>query len=341
MLVLKGVISGDRVEKEMNEDVERMSNVNGKCGDIGMECHNSNVSKSANADIASPVNDSFVDTLPTSVNEKGEEVVIFDEELVNEGNEKWKFTVCVDNEEVCFVKFKGEEEAWSIKGISTISSRLGRPIMMHQMTDDMCNRGTGRLGYARVLVEIEASKGFLDNIEINYVDKQNKKKYAKWVKVETEEEKEKSNNAGIKEKGKDGYAKVRNGRNFNGNGGKFNRAEGGFQGFRNGAKNNNVNFIFKPKVPIAPVDKGKQAMNGQQSGSDNVMESPSKVEKVWNIGKSNVEELKRSVNKYTVLSELDEENSSKTSDEIMINRRLIVDEFVKKKLQPSISDTKD
>ncbi|GKA51826.1 hypothetical protein Tco_0745022, partial [Tanacetum coccineum] len=236
MLVLKGVISGERVEKEMNEDVERMSNVNGKCGDIGMECHNSNVSKSANVDIASPVNDSFVDTLPTSVNEKGEEVVIFDEELVNEGNEKWKFT----------------------------------------MTDHICNRGTGRLGYVRVLVEIEASKGFLDNIEINYVDKQNKKKYAKWVKVEyswrpmvcshckvfgdnhykctlrprTEEEKEKSNNAGIKEKGKDGYAKVRNGRNFNGNGGKFNRPEGGFQGFRNGAKNNNVNFIFKPKVPI-------------------------------------------------------------------------------------------
>ncbi|GKE99089.1 hypothetical protein Tco_0022440, partial [Tanacetum coccineum] len=190
MLVLKGVISGDRVEKEMNEDVERMSNVNGKCGDIGMECHNSNVSKSANADIASPVNDSFVDTCmdENSVKNKDNIANKMDNNSYYNLRRMWGKhglrDIVVDNEEVCFVKFKGEEEAWSIKGISTISSRLRRPIMMHQMTDDICNRGTGRLGYARVLVEIEASKGFMDNIEINYVDKQNKKKYAKWVKVE-------------------------------------------------------------------------------------------------------------------------------------------------------------
>ncbi|GJT82387.1 hypothetical protein Tco_1056729 [Tanacetum coccineum] len=66
--------------------------------------------------------------IPTSINNKGEEVVLFDEEL-------------------------------SIKGISTISSRLGRPIMMDQITE-----GSGRFGYARVLVKVDASKSFLDKV---------------------------------------------------------------------------------------------------------------------------------------------------------------------------------
>nr|GEY44858.1 hypothetical protein [Tanacetum cinerariifolium] len=113
-------------------------------------------------------------SVPTSVNEKGDDVVIFYEDLVNEGSEKWKFTVCgyfvgssmpvyevkynirrmwgkhglrdivVDNDEICFAKFK-DEEAWSKKGISTISRRLGRPIMMDKMTVDMCNKGKVRL----------------------------------------------------------------------------------------------------------------------------------------------------------------------------------------------------
>ncbi|GKG08259.1 RNA-directed DNA polymerase, eukaryota, reverse transcriptase zinc-binding domain protein, partial [Tanacetum coccineum] len=78
-------------------------------------------------------------TIPTSVNNKGEEVVVFDEEPVLEGCEKWKFTVCgyfvgckmhindlkyntrrmwtrfglkdivVDSDEMCFFKFKDEE----------------------------------------------------------------------------------------------------------------------------------------------------------------------------------------------------------------------------------------
>ncbi|GKC78796.1 RNA-directed DNA polymerase, eukaryota, reverse transcriptase zinc-binding domain protein, partial [Tanacetum coccineum] len=78
-------------------------------------------------------------TVPTSINSKSEEVVLFDKELVIEGYEKWKLTVCgyfvgckmhvnvlkcnirimwtryglkdivVDVDEMCFFKFKDEE----------------------------------------------------------------------------------------------------------------------------------------------------------------------------------------------------------------------------------------
>ncbi|GKC37658.1 RNA-directed DNA polymerase, eukaryota, reverse transcriptase zinc-binding domain protein, partial [Tanacetum coccineum] len=61
-------------------------------------------------------------------------------------------------------------EAWSINGISTISSRLGMPVKMDHMTVEMCKEGYGRLGYARVLVEIDASKAYVDKVEIDYVD---------------------------------------------------------------------------------------------------------------------------------------------------------------------------
>nr|GEW71594.1 ATPase, F1/V1/A1 complex, alpha/beta subunit, zinc knuckle CX2CX4HX4C [Tanacetum cinerariifolium] len=320
---------GDRAEKEVFEEVKCMSNDNKNSGDASNESHNENhncnVSKPVNVDNAVPDNDVVIDvcvskklldndvkeidnlkkgsyvsarnknvlesdnklfSVPTSVNKKKDDVVILDEDLVNRGSEKWKFTVCgyffgssMHDYEVKY-NLRRIREAWSIKGISTVSSRLGRPIMMDEMTSNMCNRGTRRLRYARVLVEIEANKG--------QEQKRRRRKLTlvlikKVIKMD----------------------------------------------------------IQKPKVPTAHMDKGNQVRSDNQKGSGNDMRTSSRLEKVWNIGKSNVEELNRSVNKYVVLPEVNEENSSKTIDEIMIDSRLIMDEFVKKKLQPSIYDTKD
>ncbi|GJZ80916.1 RNA-directed DNA polymerase, eukaryota, reverse transcriptase zinc-binding domain protein [Tanacetum coccineum] len=302
-------------------------------------------------------------SVPTSVNEKGEEVVIFDEELVNEGTEKWKFTgkyglrdIVVDNDVSCYAKFKDEEsmnlvleqspwmvngrpfivqkwdhqvtivksapckipvwiklfnvplEAWRIKGISTLSSRLGRPIIMDKVTADMCNRGIGWLGYARVLVEIEAGKGFLDEIEINYylgiassnahLGQEQKRRKKKLILQEI-------------------------------------RGRGGYQGTRIGI----VKTMFVPKVPAESVVKDC-VTNDKQPGAVNQVSSP-RVAKLWKVGKDTMEELKRSANKYAVLAEVNEENNRKNNDEIMIDKRLIVDEFLKKKQQPSVSETKD
>ncbi|PWA78738.1 pyridoxal phosphate (PLP)-dependent transferases superfamily protein [Artemisia annua] len=64
------------------------------------------------------------------------------------------------------------------------NNRLGRPIMMDKMTATMCKEGSGRLGYARVLVEIDAGKEYVEKVELSYVDKQLNVKRNKWVKVE-------------------------------------------------------------------------------------------------------------------------------------------------------------
>ncbi|GJW99432.1 RNA-directed DNA polymerase, eukaryota, reverse transcriptase zinc-binding domain protein [Tanacetum coccineum] len=211
--------------------------------------------------------------------------------------------------------------------------------MMDQMTSYICCKGIGRLGYARVLVEIEANKDFLDRIKINYVDNQQKTKRTKWVKVEyawkpvmcsdcnvfghslskcalsprTEEENEKAKDNVNNMVENDGFAEVRNRRNKNNMaGGYAANKQGGYQG---------------PKMIIE------------------VLEANSCLDQKFKLLKckkrsSNVNKLKKSANKYALLSE-ENDDWDKGSGEPMTDRRLIVDEFLKKKIQPSISDTKD
>ncbi|GJW02174.1 RNA-directed DNA polymerase, eukaryota, reverse transcriptase zinc-binding domain protein [Tanacetum coccineum] len=57
-------------------------------------------------------------------------------------------------------------EAWSIKGISAIASSIGKPIIMDDITAKMCAKGEGRLGFARVLIEIDAGKKIKNEIEL-------------------------------------------------------------------------------------------------------------------------------------------------------------------------------
>ncbi|GJS13861.1 RNA-directed DNA polymerase, eukaryota, reverse transcriptase zinc-binding domain protein [Tanacetum coccineum] len=49
-------------------------------------------------------------------------------------------------------------EAWSVRGISALASMLGKPIMMDNTTAHMCHNGSRRVGYARILIEIDAKK---------------------------------------------------------------------------------------------------------------------------------------------------------------------------------------
>ncbi|PWA34057.1 zinc knuckle CX2CX4HX4C [Artemisia annua] len=75
-------------------------------------------------------------------------------------------------------------EAWTMKGLSSIASCLGKPIIMDAVTTSLCQTGSGRFGYARVLVEMSVEKEFLNEIEICYRDKDNITVGMKKVKVE-------------------------------------------------------------------------------------------------------------------------------------------------------------
>ncbi|GKA65309.1 RNA-directed DNA polymerase, eukaryota, reverse transcriptase zinc-binding domain protein [Tanacetum coccineum] len=59
-------------------------------------------------------------------------------------------------------------EAWNVEGISRIASRIGTLIIMDKVTTSMCERGYGRASFARVLIEVDATEGIVDNVEIWY-----------------------------------------------------------------------------------------------------------------------------------------------------------------------------
>ncbi|GKC74412.1 RNA-directed DNA polymerase, eukaryota, reverse transcriptase zinc-binding domain protein [Tanacetum coccineum] len=63
-------------------------------------------------------------------------------------------------------------EAWSSKGISAIASRLDNPLIIDEVTTSMCKMGNGRMGFARVLIDVEAEKGLPEKIEIVYKNKE-------------------------------------------------------------------------------------------------------------------------------------------------------------------------
>nr|GEW01899.1 hypothetical protein [Tanacetum cinerariifolium] len=59
-------------------------------------------------------------------------------------------------------------EAWTVNGISALASRVGKPLVMDNVIASMCKVGVGRIGFARVLVEVDAKKALPSEIEVVY-----------------------------------------------------------------------------------------------------------------------------------------------------------------------------
>ncbi|GJY83814.1 RNA-directed DNA polymerase, eukaryota, reverse transcriptase zinc-binding domain protein [Tanacetum coccineum] len=87
--------------------------------------------------------------------------------------QKWEAGLCMEKPEPSkvpiWVKIMNVSlEAWNSHGISRLASSLGNPIIMDRITTSMCERAYGRASFARVLVEIDATKELAENIEVCY-----------------------------------------------------------------------------------------------------------------------------------------------------------------------------
>ncbi|GJS11308.1 RNA-directed DNA polymerase, eukaryota, reverse transcriptase zinc-binding domain protein [Tanacetum coccineum] len=132
--------------------------------------------------------------VPTVFTEVGNEVVVFYKDLVEIGKEcgvgralkklwimvMWDPSLGINKVELTkipvWVKLlEVPIEAWSTEEISAISSSVRRPLVMDNMTAYVCKNGTGRTEFARVLMEMEASKGFKEEVLDSTVTDKNKK----------------------------------------------------------------------------------------------------------------------------------------------------------------------
>ncbi|GJU73415.1 RNA-directed DNA polymerase, eukaryota, reverse transcriptase zinc-binding domain protein [Tanacetum coccineum] len=138
-----------------------------------------------------------INKIPTEMGDNGNEFVVFNDELLELGCEKWKSTICgyfmnggdesldiqekydiqnnsplkgYNDEGLHFLKFH-DEVGLSLKGISVHASNLRKPIIMDDMTTKMCLKGEGRTGFARVLVELDAREIIKDKIDVMYKGK--------------------------------------------------------------------------------------------------------------------------------------------------------------------------
>nr|GEW11949.1 hypothetical protein [Tanacetum cinerariifolium] len=103
--------------------------------------------------------------------------------------QKWSPEVCLDKPEPdkvpLWVKmFDIPLKAWSHKGISKLASSIGKPLIMDEMTANMCQFGRGRISFARVLIEVDAKKPFKDRIDVQYRDKNRNIIRTKHIRIE-------------------------------------------------------------------------------------------------------------------------------------------------------------
>nr|GEY86741.1 RNA-directed DNA polymerase, eukaryota, reverse transcriptase zinc-binding domain protein [Tanacetum cinerariifolium] len=240
--------------------------------------------------------------------EDGNEVVVFDEDFVNEGSMKWKLTIC-GYFVGCDMGISGLRSR--NLGISAIASRVGKPMIMDQVTADMCHNKVGRIRFAKVLVEIDATKGYTDNVEILYMDAEKKVKRRKYVDVE--------------------YAWKPLGKEWN----------------RDKRSNdNNVKNIYRPKekgITVEGESVNKEHGDSSSKNETNVPDGSNKKsspkQNIWRIEKRDMENLKRSANKFVVLQDNDtktalekgENDSDGDEDEIEVNDKatsnLVADEI--------------
>lgn len=364
--------------------------------------------------------------IPTAI-EDGRDVVLFDDEMVNEGSAKWNLNLCgqfvgtkmtyselkynlsrmwgrfglkdiVAHNGLYFFKFRNIEgvnqvlengiwlvnnrplvvqmwnpsinivntepevlpvwvklynvplEAWTVKGVSAITSSLGKPIMMDRTTARMCHMGTGSIGYARVLVEVKADKELKNKIEIVYKGKDLGTSWTKFVNVEYTWKPLrcdhckvfghcdnkctilKDKNTECEVNGDSGKDNVVNDKVVNENEefARVNRNKKDTTGM--GHKKGPVQTRGKEHVwqKKAKQNDDKGADKGKVSEHNTI--SPSRM---WKASKETMDELKKSANKYAVFCDI---GDNEVLDEQVLSDKEIVDKYVNNHRQPGLEE---
>ncbi|GJV19456.1 RNA-directed DNA polymerase, eukaryota, reverse transcriptase zinc-binding domain protein [Tanacetum coccineum] len=226
-------------------------------------------------------------------------------------------------------------EAWSKKGLSALASRIGTPLIMDVMTTRMCALGVSSLGYARVLVEVNAKKGLGDNIDVLYKDKINGEQCVKKVRVECDwkpsvcslcrvfghSEKKCHKNLKpeekIKEKVNDmeGFIHVGNMKEKINKGRKYMQFTHKFAEKKYG----NKKFEYRQKNKIMNENVGESS--DKCTTQENFSTPKQNQKKMWDVGDNVIKDVRSTANKFSVLQDIEEEPfkirlSNKEKDEI-------------------------
>ncbi|GKB24961.1 RNA-directed DNA polymerase, eukaryota, reverse transcriptase zinc-binding domain protein [Tanacetum coccineum] len=234
-------------------------------------------------------------------------------------------------------------EAWTKDGISAMASSLGKPLRMDNITAQACVAERGRAEFARVLVEFEVKKDFKEHMlsKFNKILRSCRYWETKKVKVDVEYQwkpdicshcmvfghnkkvcktlgnanEEKGNNVGNKDETRgpnivdDGFVEV---------------------------KNRKMGQLKRKK------DVGKKDQNDNQSKKveeDNTTQETNKGRSSgWTIQEEILTAIQKSKNRYVVL---EDEEYNEERELRQLKYRMIVDNYLNKKIQPTCSETQN
>ncbi|GJX38013.1 zinc knuckle CX2CX4HX4C containing protein [Tanacetum coccineum] len=204
-------------------------------------------------------------------------------------------------------------EAWTIKGICALASRVGKPLVTDTMTTSMCKQGIGMVRYTRVLIEVSAKKELAETIEIVYKNNKGDVKYRKSVKVEYDLKPLKGNNGvHVSKEVNEGFMKVKNRKNI-------------------GIDNKNMNQVVNDKTSIKNTEKKISNDNGDKE------EKSENSKKKWSVHKDILKDMKRSANKFIVFEMYDVNKQNELNE---LRNIEIVDDFLNKNVCLTKDDMK-
>nr|GEV70328.1 hypothetical protein [Tanacetum cinerariifolium] len=113
--------------------------------------------------------------IPVTTNELGKKVVNLDH-VLEEGSKAWVRTLVgyfvglkMSHREILGHLRRMWRDYNLGEGIMNDSGKIGNPIIMDRITTSMCENAYGRASFARVLIEVDANNGLVDNIEACYI----------------------------------------------------------------------------------------------------------------------------------------------------------------------------
>ncbi|GJW96534.1 reverse transcriptase domain-containing protein [Tanacetum coccineum] len=208
-------------------------------------------------------------------------------------------------------------ETLTMKGISALASRIGKPLIMDARTASMCTQNVGRIGYARVLIEVPAKKGLPDKIDIVYKNAA-KEMCPKSTVVGNDEKINVANKEQREAHLLEEFTEVVNRRTVKQNVNKKKSIWGKQQNNKHALTGGGLN---SSKTVFQPKDKGNYSNNTMKGNNPNVVkennvahkenvneETPKKgKERKENPVGSATKEVNTSGNKFSVLKDLDYE----------------------------------
>ncbi|GJV59382.1 hypothetical protein Tco_1465482 [Tanacetum coccineum] len=230
-------------------------------------------------------------------------------------------------------------EAWSVEGLSALSNSVGRPILMDTITTTMCHTGNGSFEFARVLIEMDAGKVFKTGIEVQYKDNENMVKGVKKVQVLYDWRLPVCSKCQMF-RHNDKYCKDNNEAKNDID------ASKGVKGYNEGVeanKQDNVEFVIQGKrdkfnnVNRFSYNTWKILVGLIMGATKEKIKTKSAVEKSWPLKDKEMEELRKSANKYSVLDSLPEDDDQKMR---ILKYRMIIDLYLNKKTEPSLIESR-